>query len=99
MPIFSIAPGPAANSSALQNIATSRPNGGYFAVEGDEDVHKLHSIYAAVQALASSSSLIGLSSFKVSAEGAQTTKIPIEEGLSEISFVLSWLADPRKPNS
>jgi serine protease AprX len=96
VPIFSIALGPAANSSALQNIATSRPNGGYFAVEGDEDVHKLHSIYAAVQALASGSSLIGLSSFKVSAEAAQTTKIPVEEGLPEISFVLSWDGRPKE---
>lgn len=96
VPIFSIALGPAANSSALQNIATSRPNGGYFAVEGDEDVHKLHSIYTAVQALASGSSLIGLSSFQVSAEAAQTTKMPVEEGLSEISFVLSWDGRPKE---
>jgi len=90
VPIFSIAMGPAANAMTLQDIANSRPNGGYFVVEGDEDVHKLHEIYAAIQALASSGSLIGLNSFPLSTESPHSESVPVEPGLSEISFLLSW---------
>jgi hypothetical protein len=94
VPIFSVAMGPAGSTPTLQNIAASRPGGAYFTVESDEDVHKLHQIYAAIQALAGGSSLIGLSTFEVSASSGAETAIPVEEGVKEVSFLLSWDGKP-----
>ncbi len=90
VPIFSVALGPAGSTPTLQAIAASRPNGGYYAVESDEDVHKLHEIYAQVQALAAGGSLIGLSSAEVTAESVEVHEMPVEAGLTEVTFSLSW---------
>lgn len=90
VPIFTVGLGPAANSAALQNIAGSRPGGQYFAVESDEDIHKLHEIYAALQALVAGGSVIGLSSFDLSAEKSASNTVVVEAGCSEVSFLLSW---------
>jgi hypothetical protein len=89
VPIFAIALGPAALTSALQTIAGSRPNGGYFAIASDQDVFRLHEIYATVQALASGMAVLSLSSADTSADGIAVT-VPVEEGLTEVSFCASW---------
>jgi len=97
VPIFSIALGPASNVSTLQNIAASRPNGAYFAVESDQDIFKLHQIYAQIQALAAGSALIGLSSAEVKSQSEDQYEMPVEPGVSEAIFGLSW-ADSREMN-
>jgi hypothetical protein len=90
IPIFTIALGPACSEATLRNIAESRPNGGYFAVESDEDVHKLHEIYAQVQAMAAGDALTGLASAysESSTEAAHT--MSVEGGVKEVTFALSW---------
>ncbi len=93
VPIFTIALGPASNTTTLNEIATSRPGGAYFAVESDEDVHVLHDIYAQIQAMAAGASLIGLSSTDISQGDEQTHEMSVEMGAKEVSFTLSWGAD------
>ncbi|MBV9787209.1 MAG: S8 family serine peptidase [Chloroflexi bacterium] len=90
VPIFTIALGPAGSTPTLQAISGSRPNGGYFVVGADEDIHKLHEIYAAVQALASGAALIGLSSVDLKGDDEQQHQIPVEPGTAEVAFSLSW---------
>lgn len=90
VPIFTIALGPASNVSTLQSIAASRPNGAYFSVESDQDIFKLHQIYAQVQALAAGASLIGLSSAEVESQAEDQYEMPVEPGVNEVSFGLSW---------
>jgi hypothetical protein len=62
VPIWAVALGPAALSAALSAIASSRPGGAYFSVASDEDIYHLHEVYASLQALASGSAMLGLSS-------------------------------------
>lgn len=92
VPIWAVALGPAAFSSALQSIAASRPGGAYFSLATDEDLHHLHEIYATLQALASGSSLIGLDS--VSTDDPEhrhlSVDFDIEHGLAEAAFTASW---------
>ena len=90
MPIFAIALGPAALTSALQSIAGSRPNGGYFALETDQDVFHLHEIYASVQALSTGMAVLSLSSADVTPGTDSTTTVPVEPGLNEATFCASW---------
>jgi subtilisin family serine protease len=90
IPIFTIALGPAALTSALQSIATSRPGGGYFAVESDQDVFHLHEIYAALQGLATGAVLLSLSSPEVNPGSDSTTAVPVEPGLNEMAVCASW---------
>jgi hypothetical protein len=90
IPIFTIALGPACSEATLRNIAESRPNGGYHAVESDEDVHKLHEIYAQVQALAAGDALAGLAS-AYSESGTESAHTASLEGdVKEATFALSW---------
>lgn len=96
VPIFAVALGPASNTPALQTIAMSRPNGGYFAVESDEDIYRLQEIYAQVQALAGGGALIGLSSAEAGPEEAAAAEFPVEEGLHEATFSLAWDGDAGK---
>ena len=95
VPVFSIALGPASNVSTLQSIASSRPNGAYFSVESDQDIFKLHQIYARIQALAAGASLIGLSSAEVESQSEDQYQMPVESGVNEVTFALSW-ADSRE---
>jgi uncharacterized protein (TIGR03437 family) len=90
VPIFSVALGPAGSVTTLQNIAASRPNGGYFVVDSDEDIGKLHEIYAAIQALAAGSAMIGLASFDLTASAQNSSSFTVEEDVKEVSFLLSW---------
>ena len=90
VPIFAIALGPAALTTALQSIAASRPNGGYFALESDQDVFHLHEIYAAVQALAAGMAVLSLSSANVTPQAGSETTVPVESGLDEVAFCSSW---------
>lgn len=89
VPIFTIALGPAGNTPELQQIAGSRPGGQYFVVEADEDVGKLHQIYASLQALAAGMPVVGLSSIQASSKG-ETVSVVVDEGSSEVCLVLSW---------
>ncbi len=90
VPIFAIALGPAGSVPTLQSIAGSRPNGGYYAVQSDEDVHRLHEVYAQVQALAAGAALVGLDSDAVESHEEQGHEMPIEPGVEEATFALSW---------
>lgn len=90
VPIFTIALGPAGSATTLQNIANSRPNGGYFVVDSDEQIQKLHEIYAQVQALASGAALVGLSSAEVASQAEAISNMFIEPEVDEATFVLSW---------
>ena len=89
VPIFTVALGPAGNTMALQQIAGAHPGGQYFVVEGDEDVGKLHQIYAALQGLAAGVPVVGLSSISAPSSGAQSTAV-VDSGSQEVIFVLSW---------
>lgn len=88
VPIFTVALGPAANSTTLQNIANSRPSGSYYVVESDEDVHKLHEIYAQIQALAAGATIVALSSAEMQSQ--KPYEIPVEPDVEEATFALSW---------
>lgn len=90
VPIFTIALGPASSIPTLQNIAASRPNGAYYSVESDEDVGRLHEIYAQVQALAAGAALIGLSSAEVESQSEEKHEMSVEPGIEEATFALSW---------
>ena len=90
VPIFTIALGPAALTTALQSIAASRPGGAYYAIESDDDVHRLHEIYASVQALAAGMAVLSLSSADVSAETVAEDEVEVEPGLDEAVFCASW---------
>ncbi len=90
VPIFTIALGPAASVATLQNIANSRPNGGYFMIDADEDIFRLHQIYAELQALALGAPMIGLNNFEINSQQEDGEEFPVEEGVSEVSFSLSW---------
>lgn len=90
IPIFTIALGPACSEAVLRNIADSRPNGGYYAVESDEDVHKLHEIYAQIQALAAGDALVGLASAASESGSEADHALPVERGVKEVTFGLSW---------
>lgn len=105
VPIFTIALGPASNEAALQAIANSRPGGGYFSVESDEDIFKLHEIYAEIQALAAGTPSIGLSSAEVPSGGESAEEVAVDGSVGELSFSLSWAGDggglemiPRSPS-
>lgn len=95
VPIFCIALGPAGSTATLQSIALSRPNGAYFEVGSDEDIFKLHAIYAAVQALAAGATPIGLSSITIDQGAEQHFELPVEPGVAEVSFSLSWEGRPK----
>lgn len=90
VPIFTIALGPACNTPALQYIANSRLNGGYFVVESDQDIGMLHAIYAQVQALAAGSALAGLLSAEVQSGKEAEHVMDVEAGATEVTFTLSW---------
>ena len=90
IPVFTVALGPAANTTVLQDIANSRPDGAYFSVQSDEDVQKLHEIYATIQALAAGGALVGLSSFDAAANSSNAQSYEIEDGVPELSFLVSW---------
>jgi hypothetical protein len=90
VPIFAVALGPAGSTPTLQAIAGSRPNGAYFAVESDEDIHRLHEIYAQVQALASGGAPVGLASDSAGVGEERRHELPVEPGVAEASFTLSW---------
>ncbi len=94
VPIFTIALGPAGSETTLRNIADSRPNGGYYTVESDEDVHKLHEIYAQVQALAAGDALVGFASAYAESGSETDHKMSIEHGVKEVTFALSWDPGP-----
>ena len=93
VPIFTIALGPASSTPTLQTIANSRPGGGYFEVYTDDDIHRLHEIYAALQALAAGAAGIGLDSAEVAASSEADHEMPVENGNDEVTFTLSW-SDP-----
>jgi len=90
VPIFTIALGPAANEPALQAIANSRPNGQHFMVDADEDIFRLHEIYAELQGLAAGAPMVGLNSVELSGQQESDEEVPIEEGSEEASFTLSY---------
>jgi hypothetical protein len=90
VPIFTIALGPAGSASTLQSIASSRPNGAYYAIDSDEDIHRLHEIYAQVQALVSGAALIGLSSAALASQAEQQHVMLVEPETAEVAFTLSW---------
>jgi serine protease AprX len=90
VPIFTVALGPASSASTLQDIAASRPGGSYHEVYTDEDIHKLHEIYAALQALVSGSSPVGLTSAQLEKGEEKKHDIPVEGGVQEVTFSLSW---------
>jgi len=90
VPIFTVALGPAGSAPTLQNIANSRPNGGYHVVASDDDIHKLHEIYAQLQALAAGAAIIGLSSAQVSSEESAEHTLVVDADVSEVTFCLSW---------
>lgn len=90
VPIFAIALGPAASTSALSAISGSRPNGAYFSVDADDDVHHLHEIYASLQAMTAGGALLGLDTATVDAETPVATDIAVEPGLNSITFTTSW---------
>jgi len=90
IPIFTIAMGPACAEATLRDIAESRPNGGYYAVESDEDVHKLHEIYAQIQALAAGDGLAGLASAESESGSEMDHSMAVEQGVKEVTFALSW---------
>ncbi|MEL7361563.1 MAG: vWA domain-containing protein, partial [Bacteroidota bacterium] len=90
VPIFTIALGPAGSVPTLQSIANSRPGGSYYAVQSDEDVHRLHEVYAQVQALAAGTALVGLTSDAVESKKEQDHEMPVEPGVEEATFTLSW---------
>jgi len=95
VPIFTIALGPAGNTPALQQIAASRPNGQYFVVEGDEDIGKLHQIYASLQGLATGMAVVGLESMQVSPGGGKASVV-VDGGSLEAGFVLSWNGEAKE---
>lgn len=90
VPIFTVALGPASSASTLQDIANSHPPGTYNTVYSDEDIHKLHEIYAAVQALAAGAMPVGLTSARVESGAATKHEVPVEPGVTEVVFTLSW---------
>jgi serine protease AprX len=90
IPVFTIALGPACSVATLQNIANSRPGGAYYTLYSDEDIYHLHEIYAAIQALSSGAALVGLSSAEAGFKKENTVKVPIEAGVGEATFSLSW---------
>jgi hypothetical protein len=90
IPIFAIALGPACSEATLRDIADSRPNGGYYSVESDEDIFKLHEIYAQIQALTAGDALVGLSSAHSESSSESKHPMPIEKGVKEATFTLSW---------
>jgi hypothetical protein len=90
VPIFTIALGPAGSTPTLQNIATSRPGGSYFEVYTDDDIHRLHEIYATLQALAAGAFPIGLQSADISATAEAEHEMLVEDSVEEVSFSLSW---------
>jgi hypothetical protein len=90
VPIFTVALGPAGSAPTLQTIASSRPNGGYYVVASDEDIHKLHEIYAQLQALAAGAAIIGLSSAQVASEGSAEHALVVDADVAEVTFCLSW---------
>ena len=90
VPIFTIALGPAGSTPTLQNIAASRPGGGYFEVSTDDDIHRLHEIYATLQALVAGSLPIGLQSDDISANSDAEHEMPVEDNVEEVAFSLSW---------
>jgi von Willebrand factor type A domain len=90
VPIFAIALGPAASTPALSAISTSRPGGGYFALDGDEDLHLLHEIYASLQALTTGGAILQLDTVSVSAENPASADVDVESGLDSVTFTASW---------
>ena len=90
VPIFTIALGPASLTTTLSAIASSRPNGAYYAVESDEDIYHLHEIYAQVQALAAGASLIGLSSVELDSQETAVEEMHVDPDAREASFTLTW---------
>ncbi|MEO6123291.1 MAG: S8 family serine peptidase [Ilumatobacteraceae bacterium] len=95
VPIFAVALGPAASTPALMAISGSRPNGAYFSVDSDDDVHHLHEIYASLQAMTSGGALLGLDTAMVDAEVPLATDVAVEPGLSSITFTTSWTASAK----
>ncbi len=89
VPIFAVALGPAGNTTTLQQIAGSRPGGQYFVVEGDEDIGKLHQIYASLQALAAGMPVVALTSIQANPKGEKVSVV-VDDGSLEACFVLSW---------
>lgn len=94
VPIFTIALGPASDIPELQAIAASRPGGGYYAVQSDEDIHQLHEIYANIQSLAAGAPLVGLSSTNVGSQKSDNEEVPVDPGAEEAVFTLSWERRP-----
>lgn len=90
VPIFAIALGPAASTSTLMSISASRPGGAYFSVGADEDVHHLHEIYAALQALSTGGALLGLDTVAIEGNNESGTEIAVEPGLDSVTFTASW---------
>jgi serine protease AprX len=90
VPIFAIALGPAASTPALMAISSSRPGGGYFALDGDEDLHVLHEIYASLQALTTGGAVLQLDTVSASAENPASTDVDVESGLDSMTFTASW---------
>jgi hypothetical protein len=90
VPIFTIALGPAGSTPTLQNIAGSRPGGGYFEVSTDDDIHRLHEIYATLQALAAGALPVGLESVDIPGSSDAEHEMPVEDDVEEVSFSLSW---------
>lgn len=90
VPIFTIALGPAGSTPTLQNIAASRPGGGYFEVSTDDDIQLLHEIYATLQALAAGALPIGLQSADISGTSEAEHEMPVEDSVEEVAFSLSW---------
>ncbi|MCO5192350.1 MAG: S8 family serine peptidase [Anaerolineae bacterium] len=93
VPVFGLTLGAAAQTALLYDLITAHGAGAYFALDADEDLHRLHTIYAHITAQAMGQGMIAHFSAEIHPDAPVVHIVPVEADLAEVSFLLTWDAD------